>query len=77
MLSTSGRITRGKYYCFYEHLLGELYLTSEIDITIFGGDFNTRVGDIADCIRDVDELITSCVIDKVNNNYGENCIYVF
>ena len=35
---------------FYEQLLGELYSSSEADITIYGGDFNDRVGDTADCI---------------------------
>ena len=58
----------------YEHLLGELYLSSEADITIFGGDFNARVGDTADCISDIDELITRCVIDKVKSNYVDNLI---
>ena len=55
----------GKYYCFYEHLLGELYLSSEADIIIFGGDFNARMGDTADCISDIDKLITRCAIDEV------------
>ena len=64
----------GKYSCFYEHLLGELYLSSEADVIIFGGDFNARVGDTADCISDIDELITRCAIDEGKNNYGDNLI---
>ena len=37
---------------FYKHLLGELYLSPEADKTIFNGDINARVGDIADCRGD-------------------------
>ena len=59
----------------FSHLVSQLYLLSEeCDTLIMGGDCNARIGQMNDCISDVDVLPVREVIDHDKNSQGEEFI---
>ena len=59
---------------FYAYLLSQLYLLSHIDHVFICGDVNARVGNCADYIVDVDNVIQRKAIDLDKNKHGETLI---
>ena len=70
--SSRGRVTQS----IFTYLSSEIYRTiSECDCMIVCGDFNARIGNLSDCIIDVDSIIISrSSIDKTTNKQGYDLI---
>ena len=41
---------------FFAHLTNELYRTADVDLVLYAGDFNARIGKQKDYIEEVDTL---------------------
>ena len=55
---------------FFSHLLVQVYLYSNVEEFFICGDFNSRIGDLSDCISEVDNLPNRVVIDATKNGHG-------
>ena len=40
----------------FSHLLGQMYLLSDIDMIVLAGDLNSRIGKMSDTIIDMDNI---------------------
>jgi hypothetical protein len=59
---------------FYAHLLSQVYIYDQVDSIVFCGDFNSRVGNLSDCIEGIDEVSDRKCIDEVVNQHGRSLI---
>ena len=59
---------------FYGHLLSKIYFYSTVDMVVICGDLNARIGQLKDCIADIDNIPNRVVIDQVKNKHGESFI---
>ena len=58
---------------FYSHLLGQVYLRSDIDTVVLACDLNARIGNMSDTISDMDSILERC-LDSTINSHGHNLI---
>ena len=54
---------------FYSHLLGQMYLSSDIKV-ILAGDLNSRIGNMSDTISDMDNIPKRNCLDTAVNSHG-------
>lgn len=59
---------------FLGHLITQLYIHNECDQIFICGDFNGRIGELADCIEGIDNLPKRHVLDKTVQGHGEALI---
>ena len=59
---------------FFEHLLQLTYAFEDCDDMVLFGDFNGRIGELADYIIDVDDIPERNAIDFTVNKHGEKLI---
>ena len=59
---------------FFIHLTSVLYASQESDIVLITGDFNARVGNMSDCINDLDDIPKREILDDVKNSHGDSLI---
>jgi len=59
---------------YFAHLLSQMYLLDDIDSIIVCGDFNSRIGNLIDHIKDTDSLPDRTVIDTIVNQHGKALI---
>ena len=55
---------------FYSHLLGQMYLSSDIDTVILAGDLNSRIGNMSITISDIDNNPKRNCLDTAVNSHG-------
>ena len=51
---------------FFNHILCEIYQMEDVDMLVFAGDVNARIGMKKDDIDDVDEIANRICIDENN-----------
>ena len=59
---------------FFGHLLSKIYFHTDVDMTIFCGDLNARLGPANECIDDIDDIPKRSVIDYTKNKHGESFV---
>ena len=59
---------------FFEHFTSIIFNCIDYDFTLFGGDFNARIGELIDYIPEIDNVQTRYVIDKTSNKRGNEFI---
>ena len=59
---------------FFSHLVTELYQCSEYDLVFVCGDFNARIGEVADFVNEIDGLKTRNIIDTIRGGHCETFI---
>ncbi len=59
---------------FYHTLLGKSYLYQNMGPLYMCGDFNSRIGDMADYIEGIDSISERLVVDFDIKSYGDNLI---
>ncbi len=59
---------------FYQYLLSISYAQCDCDMIVMTGDFNSRLGNMSDFIKNVDNIEMRSVIDKSINKHGRECI---
>ena len=62
---------------FFGHLLSKIYLCTDVDMTIFCGDLNARLGPANDCIDDKDDIPKRSVIDYTKKTSMVNHLMSF
>ena len=55
---------------FFNHLIAQIYILSNLDEVYLIGDFNARTVDLKDYIEDVDDIKPRYNTDKIRNNQG-------
>ena len=55
---------------FYSHLLGQIYLLSDVDTVVLAGDLNSRIGNMSDTISDMDNIPKRNCLDTAVNSHG-------
>ena len=59
---------------FYEHLVSKMYEYDDIDLVVFMGDFNSRIGARADYIEGLDDVPPRTNIDGEVNDHGKSLL---
>ena len=55
---------------FFNHLIAQIYILSDLDEVYLIGDFNARTADLNDYIESVDDMNPRYNADKIRNNQG-------
>ena len=55
---------------FFNHLIPQIYILSDVDEVYLVGDFNARTVDLKDYIEGVDDMKPRYNVDKIRNNQG-------
>lgn len=58
----------------YSHLLSQIYLRSEADAINVCGDLNSRVGELSDYLKEIDDVPQRVPLDVGINKHGESLI---
>ena len=56
---------------FFNHLLSQSYLLSEVDLFLCGGDLNARINTSSDFINGVDDIPHRKILDESKNKHGD------
>ena len=59
---------------FFSHLLSQIYLCSHTDAVYVSGDFNSRVGNLDDYLKEIDDVPLRVALDEYVNKHGESLI---
>lgn len=59
---------------FFDYLTNAVYNNVNVDVMIFCGDVNARIGDVSDVIENIDILPTRINIDTVKNKHGDTFV---
>ena len=56
---------------FFNHLLSQAYLLSDVDMFLIGGDLNARINVNGDYIEGIDDVPERKIIDESKNKHGD------
>ena len=59
---------------FFNHLLNQSYILSDVDIFILGGDLNARINADSDYIQGVDAIPKRILLDEGKNKHGASFV---
>ena len=57
---------------FYHYLLTITYEHCECDMIVLCGDFNSRIGNTIDYIKNIDDVTDRAVLDSTMNKHGKD-----
>lgn len=59
---------------FFNHVMSQIYLCSEVEAILVCGDFNSRIGAFDDYLKEVDAMPPRAFLDGSVNKHGESMI---
>ena len=59
---------------YFDHLLAGIYSNKDIELQIYCGDVNARIGSCKDYICGIDNVSDRCIIDTTQNKHGDTFI---